>query len=162
MAKYFLRPVCEKDYADIAAVYNSNPVFLQNHLGLERVDAAFAAEEAACMRKAGFCSCAIVNAESAKIQGILDYRSGQEAYLSLIMIDARLQGRGIGRSIYFNFEQQMRQAGSMSIRIDVVNDYPGSLVSYWKALGFSEAETISLRWGKKTSRAMLMRKRIQQ
>lgn len=155
------RAVQEADYAAVSAIYNSNRSFLRSHLGMDRVDEAFVAEEAACMRKLGFCSCAIVSEESAKLLGVLDYRTGQEVYLSLIMLDESLQGQGVGRSLYLDFERQMLKDGSKSIRIDVVNDYPGHLVPFWKKLGFSEGESVTLDWGKKSSRAVVMRKSLQ-
>ena len=160
MSNYFIRSVYEDDYKSIAAIYNSNRQFLLHHLGVERVDETFAAEEFISMCKVGFHSCVIVDRENSMIQGILDYKPGQEVYLSLIMIAADLQGKGVGCKIYSDFELQMLQAGSTSIRIDVVNDYPDNVVPFWENLGFIEGETVTLDWGNKKSKAVVMRKII--
>ena len=160
MPEYIMRPASAEDFRGIAEVYNSNRSFLLNHLGMEQVDEAFAAEDAEAMRAAGFCSCVIQEKNGSKAEGVLDYRPGKEVYLSLLMLTANLQGRGTGRMVYTRFEQEMRLAGSITIRIDVVNDYPGHAVSFWEKLGFTKGECILLNWGKKTSQAVVMRKNI--
>lgn len=160
MSEYFIRGVQEADYAGVAAVYNSNPHFLLKHLDMNCIDAAFVAEETAKMRKVGFLSCVIVEKESLSLQGVLDYKPGSEVYLSLLMLAGNLQGKGIGRGIYSGFESRMQRNGSASIRIDVVNDYFGNVVPFWKSLGFAEGEVITLEWGNKRSKAVVMRKSL--
>lgn len=53
-----------------------------------------------------------------------------------------------------------RKEKRASIRIDVVNDYPGNVVPFWEKLGFVENETITLEWGDKKSKAVVMRKSL--
>lgn len=158
MQAYFVRRIQPEDYPAIAAVYNSNPCFLRKHLGLECVDEEFVAREAEEMNRIGFSSCVIMDKECMQVLGVLDYRPGHEVYLSLLMLSGELHGRGLGRRIYEDFEKEMRRVGSKSIRIDVVNDYPDNLVSYWKKLGFCEDEIINLKWGNRMNKALVMRK----
>ncbi len=53
-----------------------------------------------------------------------------------------------------------RKEKRASIRIDVVNDYPGNVVPFWERQGFVKNETITLEWGNKKSNAIVMRKRL--
>lgn len=160
MSEYIIRVAQEADYASIAAVYNSNPRFLLNHLGMDFIDEAFVAQENTDMRKHGFCSCVIVDCKTLMVHGVLEYKPAQETYLSLLMLVSDLQGKGVGGRVYTDFESKMRQKGSTSIRIDVVNDYSGNVVPFWKRLGFVEEEYVTLEWGNKKSRAIVMRKHI--
>lgn len=151
-----LRPARAADYERIAEIYNSNPAFLCSHLGMESVDEAFIAGECGEMRRAGFEACVIEDGGQAV--GVLDYRSGEEAYLSLLMLHAGWQGQGMGSRVYAAFETQMITEGAASIRIDVVKDYPGNLEPFWKMKGFWEEGEITLVWGNRKSRALVMRK----
>lgn len=161
MTESDIREICPEEHPLAAQVYNANPRFLLEHLGVSQVDEGFIAAEVSSMSKAGFHSCIIVNAETQAVQGVLDYRDGKEAYLSLLMLEKSAQGQGFGREIYLRFEAEMRRAGSQSIRIDVVNDHPDSALGFWRRLGFSERESIVLRWGKKASGAVVMRKYLE-
>ncbi len=158
MSNYPFRSVRTPDYENIAGIYNSNPAFLRSHLGMDEVDAAFIAEECREMQEAGFESCVIEAAGQAI--GVLDYRSGAEVYLSLLMLRADRQGKGAGSAVYAAFEEKMRREGASSIRIDVVNGYSGNLVPFWQGKGFSGIEEIMLDWGKKTNRALVMKKTL--
>ena len=160
MEKYILRAIHSNDYKRVVEIYNSNRQFLLSHLGVEFVDEAFISKEALTMEKAGFISCVIVNEENGKIEGVLDYKPDEEVYLSLIMLASDLQGKGAGSMIYSLFESKMVQDKGTSIRIDVVNDYPGNVVPFWKKLGFCENENLILTWGNKKSKAVVMRKKI--
>lgn len=161
MSKYIIRAVQEKDHKGIIEIYNSNRQFLLHHLGMDFIDEAFVSQEILTMQKAGFCSCVIVDQDSSMVQGVIDYKPGQEVYLSLIMLTAALQGKGVGSMVYSLFETKMTQDNKESIRIDVVNDYQGNLVPFWKRHGFEENETVTLDWGNKKSNAVVMRKRLQ-
>ena len=160
MEKFYIRELNRNDYKRVTEIYNSNREFLRNHLGTEAVDEAFISTEAATMERVGFCSCVIVNEETQTVQGVLDYKPDDEVYLSLMMLVAESQGKGIGKKIYSLFESQMNRKNRASIRIDVVNDYPGNVVPYWEKLGFVANETITLEWGNKKSKALVMRKRL--
>lgn len=158
MCRYSFRPITAPEYGEIADIYNSNPAFLRSHLGADAVDAAFIERECREMQGAGFLSCVIEKA--GQVAGVLDYRPGREVYLSLMMLHAEQQGHGAGSAVYAAFEEEMRRKGAASIRIDVVKDYPGNLVPYWKQKGFFGDGEITLEWGGKKSRALVMRRAL--
>lgn len=160
MGRFYIRELNPNDYVRVAKMYNSNRQFLLNHLGVEAVDEEFISGEAVTMKKVGFRSCVIVSEETQTVQGVLDYKPDDEVYLSLLMLSAESQGRGIGKEIYALFESKMMKEKRVSIRIDVVNDYPGNVVPFWKKLGFVGHENITLEWGDKKSKAIVMRKNL--
>ena len=160
MEKFYIRELNKNDYKRVAEIYNSNREFLRNHLGVESVDEAFVSDEAVTMKKVGFRSCVIVNEETQTVQGVLDYKPDDEVYLSLMMLAAESQGKGIGNMIYSLFESQMQQEKRDYIRIDVVNDYTDNVIPFWEKLGFVGSETITLEWGNKKSNAVVMKKSI--
>lgn len=160
MEKFYIRELNPNDYKRVAEIYNSNREFLLNHLGVESVDEAFVSDEAVTMKMVGFHSCVIVNKETQTVQGVLDYKPDDEVYLSLMMLAAESQGKGIGNMIYSLFESQMQQEKRDYIRIDVVNDYTDNVIPFWEKLGFVGSETITLEWGNKKSNAVVMKKSI--
>ena len=141
-------------------IYNSNPAFLRHHLGMEAVDVSFISKEMISMNEIGFSSCAIVEETSGDIIGTLDFKYDDECYLSLLMLGAEYQKRGVGPEIYNFFEILAQENGSSSIRIDVVNDYPDNVVVFWEKLGFEQCEPVQLNWGNKVSSAIVMRKQL--
>ncbi len=158
---YTIRPVTEKNINNIVKVYNSNIKFLKNHLGGEVVDENFIRTEIAQMKLSNFTSACIVDFESDEAVGVIDYKLGvEEVYLSILMLDRSLQGRGLGRSLYSHFESLMKAQKQNLIRIDVVNDYEDTLVSFWESLGFVSNEEIELEWKDKKSKAVVMRKKL--
>ncbi|MFQ8832352.1 MAG: hypothetical protein ACLR7U_05425 [Ruthenibacterium lactatiformans] len=46
----------------------------------------------------------------------------------------------MGTELYREFEEMQRRRGRKGIRIDVVDDYEGNLVPFWKRRGFEEGE----------------------
>lgn len=80
------------------------------------------------MRRVGFLSCVLVERESGRCVGVLDYRPGACVYLSLLMLDAALRGKGFGTACYSCLKETLRRQGASSVRIDVVEGYPGSAV----------------------------------
>lgn len=160
MKKYFTRNLCDSDYKQVVDIYNSNRQFLLKHLGVEQIDEAFIREEASTMSEVGFKSCVIVDIDSQLVQGVIDYKQDKEVYLSLFMLSADLQGKGIGTDIYSCFEQEMKRGKSDSIRIDVVNDYNGNVVPFWEKNGYIKHDNITIEWGKKKSNAVVMRKTL--
>ena len=125
---------------------------------MDGVDADFISEEVLTMQNVGFRS--VVVEEKGLLRAVLDYRPGKETYLSLIMLPHDLQGKGMGRDIYACFEALMKETGCAVVRMDVANDYPQHLIPFWKMLGFEENENVTLEWGNKVSRAVVMRKQL--
>ena len=160
MAPYDIRKATADDIKDIVAIYNSNEKFLIHHLGLRAIDDSFIRHEMSEMEALHFLSCVIVDAQTKTLIGVLDYKPDSTVYLSLVMLDARLHGRGIGTLVYHIFEDTMIKEGKKAIRIDVVNDYKNHAVEFWKKQGFAAQDTICLKWGSKQSNAVVMLKTL--
>lgn len=158
MENYRIRPAAEQDAKAIADIYNSNEKFLHTHLGCGSVGEKFIIREMAEMEAAGFHSCVITGGPKDSVVGVIDYNPDEPVYLSLIMIHASLRGQGMGAAVYQSFEDGMRKADRKSIRIDVVDDYPGSLAAFWQKQGFIVDGEVTLEWGEKRSHALVMRK----
>ncbi|MBQ6841615.1 MAG: GNAT family N-acetyltransferase, partial [Firmicutes bacterium] len=75
-------------------------------------------------------SAVICDAAGAVI-GVVDYRLGGESYLSLLLLDAEVQGRGVGRAAYTQLEVELRTAGCCRIRIDVVDEDADNVKPFW-------------------------------
>lgn len=131
--KYLIRKAQIEDISKIVAIYNSNSQFLQHHAGYECVSTEWIAEELKSMKASGFFSCVILEESSPKVIGIIEYQMAETAYLSLLMLDYELQGKGIGQEIYKLFEEKAKQNHCGNIRIDVVNDYFPNVVGFWKS-----------------------------
>lgn len=157
---YEMREAAESDINVIVRIYNSNTKFLINHLGVEAVDDKFIFNEMQEMKAMSFLPCVIIDLSTNVVIGIIDYKPDNTVYLSLMMIDSEYQKCGVGMSVYNQFEKNMYQLGKSSIRIDVVNDYIGNVVEFWKKQGFISKEEIKLSWGKKQSTAVVMIKSL--
>lgn len=152
------REATHEDIENITGIYNSNRDFLLHHLGRDCIDENFVREELNQMKAIGFLSeVLLLNHE---MVGFIDYRAGEETYLSLLMISGDYQRKGIGRKMYRLFEHKMIRLGSKSIRIDIVNDYETNPMLFWEKLGYREQEAVRLTWGDKTSSAVMMIKSI--
>lgn len=157
---YTLRTVTFDDVDNIAKIYNSNPTFLENHLGVSKVSTDFIRNEIREMKKIGFVSEIIINRQTRDILGFCDYKFGDCIYLSLLMIDGKLKGQGIGTQIYQFMEKRFTDQKACSIRIDVVDDYIGNVLGFWEKQGFISQEDIVIEWNRKKSNAKIMKKTI--
>ncbi len=155
-----LRPAALDDLQTVTDIYNSNPHFLLHHLGQPQVDRGFIEREWQQMRAMGFGCCLAEEPATGQAVGFLDYCEYETVYLSLLMLDARAQGKGLGARCFRHFEQKMARNGRKSIRIDVVNDYPDNALPFWEKQGFTPTDTVTLTWGQKTSRAVVMLKAL--
>jgi GNAT superfamily N-acetyltransferase len=149
-----------EDIEDIASVYNSNLHFLEKHIGVTKVETQWVYEELISMKEMEFCSCKIVEQGTGKIRGFIDYRLEKETYLSLIMLHSDAKGKGYGRLILQEFETYIKMLGSNCIRIDVVTDYDGSIMEYWRKRGFLPLEQLELNWSGRTLPAVKMLKQL--
>lgn len=156
MNLYKIRRAAPDDVNKIIEVYNSNKEFLINHLGLESVNSSFIYNEISKMDSAGFQSSVVTDAQTGSVIGVIDFKPDTYVYLSLIMIDSKFHGKGVGTIVYRIFENDMLKSGSHSIRIDVVNDYDDNVVEFWKKQGFISHEEVQLQWGRKKSKALTM------
>ncbi|NYB75476.1 GNAT family N-acetyltransferase [Sedimentibacter hydroxybenzoicus DSM 7310] len=149
-----------KDLDEIAEVYNSNKQFLKSHMNRERVTNEWILQELESMKKSGFYSCKIVEIKSGEIIGIIDFKAGEEVYLSLLMLKDNFKGKGFGNLIFQYFEEYAKSQKSKCIRIDVVTDYDNSVLDFWINNGFAKVEDIELNWTEKILPAVVMRKYI--
>lgn len=159
MSGLLLRPACEQDTARIVEIYNSNPTFLTAHLGRTSVDVAFLLQDHADAKSAGFLCC-VLEADDGRVAGVMDYRPGRTAYLSLLMLDKAHQGQGLGAACCRLFEERMRNEGCEAVRIDVVGGYEGCALGFWQAQGYLLKGEADLAWGDKRSRASILVKRL--
>lgn len=160
MQTIVLRKAGVQDAARITEIYNSNPLFLQHHLGRCRVDESFVRNEMEEMERARFSSFLFVDLLEGDIVGLADVKAGACMYLSLMMLDARLQRTGKGALCYALLEQELRRDGTHRVRIDVVCEYPENAKGFWSKQGFSPAGTTRLLWGGKESEAVVMHKQL--
>lgn len=160
MEKIYIRDVSQTDTTRVTEIYNSNPDFLSHHIGKTQVDTAFIQNEFTAMKSMGFLSCVIAEQQTDKIIGILDFKQGECTYLSLFMLDSALHAKGLGTLCYQLFEKHVMTSGTQAIRIDVVNDYPGNVVPFWRKQGFSVDSPTKLTWGEKCSDALVMMKNL--
>ena len=156
----FLRSADRRDTAVLTAIYNSNPEFLLHHLGREQVEEAFLASELEEMARAGFSSLLITEGADGPAVAAAHVRGGEEAYLSLLILDRAAQGHGLGRRCAALLEDHLRSGGSRRVRIDVVDGHPGSPLPFWLRLGYTGGERVSLTWGGKTSSALVLYKEL--
>ena len=159
MDNYIINTVDQNDIGKIIDIYNSNKTFLENHIGISKVSKDFIVNEIEEMKNIGFSSLVIKNNED-NIVGICDFKIGDEVYLSLLMIDAKLKGNGLGRIIYNQLEKIFKTKNSKRIRIDVVYDYEKNALGFWEKQGFVPSEEIQLEWNGYKSKAVKMYKNI--
>lgn len=158
--QYSMREATPSDVDAIVQIYNSNRLFLTNHLGQSSVTRSFILSELETMKTMDFISCVIIDERVNKIAGVLDYKPDETVYLSIMMLDRQIQGSGAGRFVYDLFEKKMADMGRCAIRIDVVDTYKGNALEFWKKQGFIAEENVFFKWGEKESSAVVMKKYI--
>lgn len=159
MNKYTFHKM-EDDYVDVVVnIYNSNKTFLQNHMGISRVTKDFILKEIEQMKNHGFDSLIIKN-NPGEIVGVCDFKIENEVYLSLLMIDAKHRGNGIGRRVYNQLEKIFKSKKVSSVRIDVVYDYEENVLRFWEKQGYVANEKINLYWNGYKLNAIKMYKSI--
>ena len=155
-----LRKATVQDAARVAEIYNSNPLFLEHHLGRCRVEEAFILYEMQETERAGFSSYLFVDQSTGNIVGMADVKADSCAYLSLMMLDSRFQKSGKGACCYALLEQEFCKCGAHTVRIDVVCEYPENAKGFWSKQGFLPTGTTRLLWGGKESEAIVMHKQL--
>ncbi|HCW54483.1 MAG TPA: GNAT family N-acetyltransferase [Clostridium sp.] len=158
--KYDIEVATVKDVGIITKIYNSNATFLENHLGVSNISEEFICNEVEEMRSVGFETVLIIDNETQEVVGLSDYKIGECVYLSLLMIDGKLKRQGIGTQIYKFLEKEFKNQHSQRIRIDVVDDYEGNAIAFWKKQGFKHGKRVQLEWGQKKSEAVVMIKEL--
>lgn len=159
MDNYIIDKIKQNDINRILDIYNSNKIFLYNHMGISSVSKEFILNEIEEMKKVGFIS-SIIKDNKGEIVGLCDFKISDEVYLSLLMIDYRLKGNGLGKTIYNQLENMFKLKNTKRIRIDVVYDYEENVLGFWKKQGFISNENIELEWNGYKSNAIKMYKII--
>lgn len=119
MKKFKLDIIKDENLDELVEIYNSNKNFLLSHLGREKIEEKFLINEIISMRKIGFQSKLIKNSNN-EILGATDFKVGKETYLSLIIINNNLRGKGLGKEVYKELEAEFIKFGAEKIKIDVV------------------------------------------
>lgn len=157
---FYIGFVKSKDLYDVLGVYNSNKKFLINHMDTDNVKYEWLLGELELMKKHEFISCKIVEKNSGKIIGIIDFKIGEETYLSLLIIHNEYKNKGYGKLIYKSLEQYIRSVKSKCIRIDVVTNYDNNVLNFWIKNGFSKFKDVELNWSRKILSAIIMKKKL--
>ena len=155
---FYINTIENNDIEEICEIYNSNEHFLLNHMNVNNVTSKWMLVEITCARKTGFKSCKIVDKASGKKIGIVDFKFGEETYLSLLMIHNDFRGKGIGKVFFINFEEYLKSLKGKSIRIDVGTGYDNSVFDFWDKNGFISFQDVKLNWAGNILSAVTMRK----
>lgn len=70
-----------------------------------------------------------------------DYPCDGISYLGFMMVDARLRGRGLGRSVYAVIEKWAAASGAREIRLAVLEANEAG-ERFWRSLGFGEVRRV--------------------
>ena len=157
---FYVDLVENKDLNEVVKVYNSNKHFLVKHMDKEKITNEFIFQELESMKEVGFYSCKIVDISSGNIMGIMDFKVGEETYLSLLMIHNDFKSKGFGKLIFQAFEEYVKSLKSKCIRIDVVTNYENSVLDFWIKNGFIKFKDIELNWIGKILPAITMKKSL--
>jgi GNAT superfamily N-acetyltransferase len=148
------------DLNDIVEVYSSNKSFLRNHMNADKVTYGWMLQELESMKAAGFCSCKVVEKSSGKLIGIIDFKIGEEIYLSLLMVHNDYKNKGFGKLIYKALEEYAKSKDSNCMRIDVVTGYDDKVLDFWVGNGFVKYKDIELNWTGKVLPAVIMKRSL--
>lgn len=151
--------ITENDMDEIVKIYNSNTGFLKNHMGVESVSKETVTNDLETMKRMGFQSFFIRDEKDSPI-GICEFKTGEEVYLSLLLIDGDKTRKGYGSDIYTQLERKFQEAGAKKVLIDVVCDYEDRAVAFWEKQGFVHRGNIQLEWSGHHSKAVKMEKEI--
>lgn len=153
---FYVDLVNNNDLNEVIEIYNSNEHFLVAHE--ERITKQWITEEIELMEEIGFNSGKIVEKSSGKIIGVIDFKVGEESYLSLLMIHNDFRGKGFGKLIFQGFEEYVKSLKSKCI--DVVTNYDHSVLDFWIKNGFIKFKDIELNWAGKRLPAVTMKKNL--
>lgn len=158
--RFYVDLVDNADLKDIVEVYNSNKAFLLSHMDRNKITYEWIFEELESMRKVSFNSCKVVEKDSSRIIGVIDFKTGVETYLSLLMLHNDYRNEGLGKLIYNALEEYVRALSSKCIRIDVVTKYDNKVFNFWTKNGFSKLKNVELNWTGKRLPAVIMKKNL--
>lgn len=155
---FYVDLIKNEDLNEVIEVYNSNKHFLINHMDKDKITNEWIINELESMKKVGFFSCKIVDVNSEKIIGVIDFKIEHETYLSLLMIHSDFKNKGFGKLLFKSFEEYAKSLKSKCIRIDVVTNYDDSVLNFWSKNGFTKFKNVTLNWTGKDLPATTMKK----
>ncbi|MDS0526754.1 GNAT family N-acetyltransferase [Clostridium sp. SHJSY1] len=156
--EFYIDKAKEEDFHDIIDIYNSNKNFLLIHMDKENITKSWLTNEFKQMENVGFYSCKIVDIDSNKIIGLMDFKIEEETYLSLMMIHGNLKNKGMGKKVFQSFEEYVLSKESKKIKIDVVINYSKDVLTFWRNNGFVKVKEVELNWTGKVLPAITMMK----
>lgn len=159
MDKYTFSKVKLNDIDKIVEIYNSNVSFLMAHMGISNTSKEFICNEINEMKSVGFIS-SVIKDNKGEIIGVCDFKIQEEAYLSLLMINSKFKGNGLGKEIYNHLERVFKSNNVKRVRIDVVYDYEENVIGFWEKQGFVSKGKVELEWNAHKSNATKMYKSI--
>jgi len=157
---FYVDLVNTNDLNEVIEIYNSNKHFLAAHMDKTKITKQWIIEEIESMKEIGFYSGKIVEKSSGKKIGVMDFKVGEESYLSLLMIHNDFKGKGFGKRIFQAFVEYVKSLNSKCIRIDVVTNYDSSVLDFWIKNGFITCKDIELNWAGKKLPAVTMKKNL--
>lgn len=160
-SKDFYVDFVESNYLNqVVEVYNSNKQFLESHMDKESVTKEWVLQELQSMKEVGFYSCRIVEISSEKTMGVMDFKVGEETYLSLLMIHNNFKSKGFAKQIFQAFEEYVKSLKSKCIRIDVVTNYDNCVIDFWVKNEFIKFKDAELNWTGRILPAVTMKKSL--
>ena len=126
---YRVRCLEEADVPQILRLCSGNPQFYQYHPPLATADSV----------RADILSTGVPSEErlTAVLDLILDYPEEKTAYIGFFMVDAAMQGTGLGSRLAGEAAAYLRAQGYTKLRLGVDRGNPQSL-SFWRKNGFAQ------------------------
>ena len=158
--EFYIAIVEAIDLDDVLKVYRSNKDFLLHHIGSDSVTFAWLQSEIEAMKASNFYSYKVCDKNTGNIIGIVDFKIGDETYLSLLMVHSNYRSMGMGTRIYQTIEKYVKSHNCTSIKIDVAIDYDNSVLDFWVKRGFTKIQEVTLHWTGKSFPAVMMKKTL--
>lgn len=158
--KFVISEMSEEDINGVLDVYNSNQDFLLSHMDRREISIEWLKKEQEEMKDMNFKTLIVKENINDSIVGFIDFCPMEECYLSLMMVHSLYKNKGYGKEIYEGLENYLRNENLKRIRIDVVNNYDGSVLKFWKNRGFKEIEKVQLQWSDKLLDAIVLKKNL--
>lgn len=157
---FYVELIEVSDLIRILEIYNSNKDFLTKHLHKEKITYDWIFEDFKFMKEVGFYSCKIIDKNTGKIVGLIEFNGKKNTYLSLLMIHNDYKSNGIGNIIYQGFERYALSRQKDRIDIDIVDNYSGMVYDFWVNKGFIRGSNTNLKRGYRILEGSKMNKKL--
>ena len=139
--RYAVRPLTEADIPIMLALFRSNPLFYQHCPPPPSAETAREAMHALPPRKTMADKHFLGFFDGETLAAVLDLITGfptpEIAFWGFFMLDAAVQGRGMGSALVSELCASLRQQGFRAVRLGWVKTNPQS-AHFWKKNGFTE------------------------